>query len=96
MLTVNQKTTNIISASRRTDIPRFFPRWFAERRKAGYAEFRNSFGGKGQVSLRDAEVAGFLFWTRFARPFRLELANLLQAGLPCVMQYTITGYGPVV
>ncbi len=26
----------IISASRRTDIPRFYSQWFSERRKAGY------------------------------------------------------------
>ena len=88
-----QKTSNIISASRRTDIPRFYSRWFVERRKAGSAEFRNSFGGKGKVSMRDEDVAGFLFWTRLAKPFAQELSVLLEAGLPCVFQYTITGYG---
>ena len=93
-MTINQlNPLSIISASRRTDIPRFYPRWFAERRKAGSAEFRNSFGGKGKVSLQDEDVAGFLFWTRFAKPFAKELAVLLDAGLPCVFQYTITGYG---
>lgn len=83
----------IISASRRTDIPRFYAEWFARRRKAGYAEFRNTFGGKGSVSLLDRDVLGYLFWTRYARPFAEELRALLAAGLPCAFQYTITGYG---
>lgn len=93
MVSKQQGTTNIISASRRSVIPRFFPRWFAQRRKAGFAEFRNSFGGRGKVFLRDEDVAGFLFWTRFAGPFFRELAALKAAGHPCIFQYTITNYG---
>ncbi len=83
----------IISASRRTDIPRYFARFFAERRKAGYVEFRNAFGGKGSVSLRDEDVFGYLFWTRLARPFDDNLCALHDDGIPHVFQYTITGYG---
>jgi len=83
----------IISASRRTDIPRYYAKFFAERRKAGYVEFRNVFGGKGSASLRDEDVLGYLFWTRFAGPFRDNLSNLREAGIPHAFQYTITGYG---
>ncbi|MGA2404132.1 MAG: DUF1848 family protein [Syntrophobacteraceae bacterium] len=36
---------NIISASRRTDIPHYYALWFSERRKAGFAEYRTVFGG---------------------------------------------------
>ena len=85
--------TRIISASRRTDIPRYFARFFAERRKAGYVEFRNSFGGKGRVSLRDEDVFGYLFWTRLARPFDDNLRALRDDGIPYGFHYTITGYG---
>lgn len=84
---------NLISASRRTDIPRFYARWFAERRQAGWAEFRNAFGGSGRVSLSNEDVIGYLFWTRYARPFTQALWNLLDEGIPCVFQYTINGYG---
>jgi len=83
----------IISASRRTDIPRYFAKFFAERRRAGYVEFRNAFGGKGSASLREEDVLGYLFWTRFARPFADNLRALRDEGVPHVFQYTITGYG---
>jgi hypothetical protein len=83
---------NIISASRRTDIPRFYARWFTQRRQEGRVKFRNSFGGKGSVSLQDEDVLGYLFWTRYAKPFRGELRALLDVGLPCIFQYTVTGY----
>lgn len=83
----------IISASRRTDIPRFFPRFFAERRRAGTVEFRNAFGGKGSASLRPEDVLGYLFWTRYAGLFAENLRALCDESVPHVFQYTITGYG---
>jgi hypothetical protein len=83
----------IISASRRTDIPRYFAKFFAERRRAGYVQFRNAFGGKGSASLREEDVIGYLFWTRFAGPFADNLRALRGEGVPYVFQYTITGYG---
>ncbi|HDN25652.1 MAG TPA: DUF1848 family protein, partial [Thioploca sp.] len=84
---------NLISASRRTDIPHYFAKWFAERRKAGFAEFRNAFGGKGRVSLRNEDVLGYLFWTKYAHSFENPLQALRDEGIPYVFQYTITGYG---
>lgn len=85
---------SIISASRRTDIPRYYARWFLRRRRAGFAEFRNAFGGKGRVSLRDEDVLAYLFWTRHAAPFQENLEALRGAGIPFAFQYTLTGYGP--
>jgi len=83
----------IISASRRTDIPRYYARFFAARRAAGHVEFRNAFGGRGAVSLRDEDVLGYLFWTRLAQPFADNLSALRDDGVPYAVQYTITNYG---
>ncbi len=66
----------IISASRRTDILRFYSRWMLGRVGAGFAEFRNSFGGKGRASLRREDVLAYLFWTRLAGPGREVLTTL--------------------
>ncbi len=89
---------NIISASRRTDIPHYYARWFRERRKAGFAEYRTVFGGgrngRFSVSLKPEDVLAYLFWTKYAGPFQEELAELRAAGVPYAFQYTLTGYGP--
>lgn len=88
---------NIISASRRTDIPHYFTDWFKERRKAGFAEYRTVFGGgkngRFHVSLKPEDVLGYLFWTKFAGPFHEQLEILRAEDVPYVFQYTITGYG---
>jgi hypothetical protein len=88
---------NIISASRRTDIPRYFGEWFRARRKAGFAEYRTVFGGgrngRFRVSLAREDVLGYLFWTRYARPFHDQLLTLRNDRIPYAFQYTITGYG---
>jgi hypothetical protein len=90
---LENRMKSIISASRRTDIPRFYARWFAHRRKAGWVEFRSTFGVKGRASLKNEDVIGFLFWTRFARPFSSPLQHLSEEGIPSVWRYTINGYG---
>jgi len=88
---------HIISASRRTDIPHYFGTWFEERRKDGFAEYRTVFGGgkngRFRVSLKQEDVLGYLFWTKFAGPFIEQLENLRFEGIPYSFQYTITGYG---
>ncbi len=82
----------LISASRRTDIPRYFGRWFAERRRAGYAEFETAFRVKGRVSLAPRDVRGYVFWTRDARPFAEPLRALREEGAKWAVQFTINGY----
>jgi hypothetical protein len=82
----------IVSASYRTDIPAFYGAWFAARLRAGFAVVANPYGGKpSHVSLTQHQVDGVVLWTKNARPFDLGFAALEAAGLPFVVQYSITG-----
>lgn len=83
----------IVSASYRTDIPAFYSEWFRRRWREGFARVRNPYGGPPSlVPLRPPEVDGFVFWTRNAGLFQAVLAEVADAGLPFVVQFTITGY----
>ncbi|MBY0430251.1 MAG: DUF1848 domain-containing protein [Rhodospirillales bacterium] len=82
----------IVSASYRTDIPAFYAEWFQARFRAGFAHVANPYGGPAYtVKLRQG-VDGFVFWTRNARPFREALTEVAAAGIPFMIQYTVTGY----
>lgn len=81
----------IVSASYRTDIPAFYGDWFVNRFRAGFARVANPYGGPPSVvALRDG-VDGFVFWTRNAQPFRDALDMVRDAGIPFLIQYTVTG-----
>lgn len=84
----------IISASRRTDIPAFFPQWFSKCLSVGYAEVANPFNPLQirKVSLLPHEVDGFVFWTKFPLPFFSCLDSLDQRGFDYYFQYTLTPY----
>jgi hypothetical protein len=59
----------------------------------GVVAFRTAFGTHGQASLRREDVLGYLFWTKFAAPFRPVLQELLSERVPFAFQYTVNGYG---
>ncbi|SDH61348.1 DUF1848 family protein [Roseospirillum parvum] len=83
----------IVSASYRTDIPAFYGRWFARRLAAGWCAAVNPYSGKPyRIALRPPEVAGMVFWTRHVTPFLPVLDKVAEAGLPFVVQHTLTGY----
>jgi hypothetical protein len=85
---------NVISASRRTDLPAWYGDWFMNRIRAGFAVYRNPFGGQEhRVSLGQAEVIAFVFWTRNPLPFLPHLERLLSLGYRACFQFTVTGYG---
>ncbi|HEY5657673.1 MAG TPA: DUF1848 domain-containing protein [Myxococcota bacterium] len=85
----------MVSASRRTDIPALYARWFANRIRAGYCTVPNPRNARqiSRVSLRPEDVAAFVFWTRFPRPLFDVLPLLDERGYRCVFQFTLTGYG---
>jgi DNA repair photolyase len=82
----------IISASYKTDIPAFYGEWFAARLAAGRAFRINPWNGRViETSLAAADVDGFVFWTRNAKPFLHTLQTVADRA-PFTVQYTITGY----
>jgi Domain of unknown function (DUF1848) len=82
----------IVSASYRTDIPAFYGAWFLDRLRAGFVLVANPYGGPlSRVSLVPGEADGVVFWTKNAGPFLEGFAAVAAAGLPFVIQYSITG-----
>jgi len=61
----------VISASRRTDIPAFYLKWFMESIQKGFVEVANPFFPKNirRVSLLPQDVAWIVFWSRNYGPF---------------------------
>ncbi len=58
-----------ISASRRTDLPRFFYRQFFDAWRRGEITYDGGYGRSYTVSLRPADVRGYIFWSKDYRPF---------------------------
>lgn len=87
-------TPQVISVSRRTDIPAFYTKWFMNRIHAGYARYRNPFGGQVyEVSLKPEDVIAFVFWSRNYEPLLPHLPQLEQLGYHGYFHFTITGLG---
>ena len=68
----------LISASRRTDIPAFYSRWFMNRMRAGFCEVANPFNAAqvSRVSLAAGDVDAVVFWTRDPRPLLPHLPEI--------------------
>lgn len=87
----------IVSASRRTDVPAFHARWFAARMRAGFCEWVHPYTAEvRRLSLRPEDVTAIVFWTRLPGPLLRHLPGYRAAGIPMAFQLTITGYGPPV
>lgn len=84
---------NVVSASRRTDIPAFHARWFMNRVRAGYAQVFSPFGGgQYRVSLTPEDVIAIVFWTKDAGPLLEYLDELEDRGHCFTFLYTVNGY----
>ena len=83
----------LISASRRTDIPAFYSRWFLRRLAEGFCDWINPFSGQVlHVSLRPQDTLGIVCWTRNPAPLAASLDALQQAGYRFAFHFTINGY----
>ncbi len=81
----------IISASRATDVPAFYPEWFMNRLKAGYVKWVNPFNHKEQyVSFEKTRAV--VFWTKNARPMFKYLDALDSQGINYYFTFTVNDY----
>ena len=85
----------IISASRRTDIPACYPKWFLNRLREGFVLVRNPVVPSriSRVPLTRDKVSGIVFWTKDAAPLMPYLDDINAMGYPYYFQFTITPYG---
>lgn len=84
----------IISASRRTDIPAFYAKWFINRIRSGFCTVPNPFNSKQEtkVSLLTGDVDFIVFWTRFPRPLFQYLNELDQNGYNYYFHFSLLNY----
>lgn len=88
---VDAQTPLIISASRATDIPAFYSRWFFNRLKQGYIRWRNPYNGKDSF-VSFANTRFIVFWSKNPRPLLPLLPILNDLGIGCYIQYTLNDY----
>ena len=81
----------IISASRSTDIPAFFSKWFFYRLEKGYCTWINPFNQQKQyISFSKCKV--IVFWTKNPEPIIPYLYILDKLGIHYYFQVTINDY----
>ena len=81
----------IISASRSTDIPAFYAKWFFYRLAKGYCAWYNPFNKKKMyVSFECCKV--IVFWTKNPKPILPYLQELDKRGIHYYFQVTLNDY----
>lgn len=81
----------IISASRSTDIPAFYAKWFINRLKAGYCVWYNPFNQK-PMYISFAKTKAVVFWTKNPEPLIPYLQELDKRGIHYYFQVTLNDY----
>lgn len=81
----------IISASRSTDIPAFYSKWFFNRLEKGYCAWYNPFNQqKMYISFERCRVV--VFWTKNPKPILPYLYKLDERGIHYYFQVTLNDY----
>ena len=72
---VEASTPVVISASRSTDIPAFYSKWFFNRLRAGYCVWYNPFNRK-PMYISFEKTRAIVFWTKNPEPILPFLREL--------------------
>ena len=82
----------IVSASRETDLPRFYADWFVERLREGWCEWKNPFNGEmRKVSFDKTRM--IVFWSKNPRPMLERLDEVESFGCrQYYFQFTLNDY----
>ncbi len=89
--TVDATAPVIISASRSTDIPAFYSKWFFNRLEKGYCSWYNPFNQqKSYVSFKNCKA--IVFWTKNPKPIIPYLHKLDELGIHYYFQFTLNDY----
>ena len=81
----------VISASRRTDIPAFYADWLMNRLRAGTVLVRNPYSGRhSTVSLKPGDVSAIVFWSKNYAPLLPRLGEVEQTTKNLFFHFTIT------
>lgn len=82
----------IISASRSTDIPAFYAKWFFNRLAKGYCAWYNPFNIKQKMYISFERCRVIVFWTKNPAPIIPYLQELDKRGIHYYFQVTLNDY----
>ncbi len=81
----------IISASRRTDIPAFYSDWFLNRLAEDFCDVRHPYTGRiFRVSLKPEDVGAIVFWSKNYTPLLPKLDTVEKTTKNLFFHFTIT------
>ncbi len=81
----------VISASRSTDIPAFYAKWFFNRLENGYCIWYNPFNQQ-KMYVSFANCKAIVFWTKNPKPILPFLHKLDERGIHYYFQVTLNDY----
>ena len=90
--TVEATAPVIISASRSTDIPAFYAKWFFNRLAKGYCTWYNPFNINQKMYISFERCRVIVFWTKNPTPIIPYLSELDKRGIHYYFQVTLNDY----
>ncbi|MFN3410802.1 MAG: DUF1848 domain-containing protein [Exilispira sp.] len=82
----------ILSASRATDIPAFYSKWFFNRLNKGFLFWENPFNKKYSKYISFEKVRVIVFWSKYPQPILPYLKILDEKKINYYFQFTLNDY----